>query len=286
MKQTVPTPSRGSLELASNSFAPVDQIWCVHQDNNASRTRVCDVLASNQIQVQRDVPEKANKAGTAAQEPVEAFYVAATPKQMKQAISQLSNSANIEMIQLPGGRDSLIADAIEQQFSQSNASFADADESEKSDIPAAFPTAASQALAQQLVSNALPRSMPPSGPVPPILKSGSPIAGLSQPNANANAETNATERQQGVEIAAKLRVQKQVQSPMPAAAAPGAAANKAAGGAGPGVLADVTSPSPAQTLEIQEAMPAVPERELGKYLDESDKQLRQYLILVSGGEEE
>jgi len=274
MKQTMGKRTRPKLDLAVNSSAPVDQIWYISQDINASRESVCDVLNLNRIQVQRDVPKQAQPA---TQESVEAFYVAATPKQMKLAMSQLSNNANIEMIQLPNGMNSPIADAIEQQFAQSKTSeFADAIKAAKPNMPLAFPIPATQAMAQQLYSNPLPRNMLSTGPVPPIVDSGSPIDGLTQ-----SKEANIPK----VEIASNARAKK--------SATPGANSRGADGGAGFGGLANTAEeeePTASADLQAQQslqaAMPAPQDAELGKYLDESDEQLRQYLILVRGGEEE
>jgi hypothetical protein len=276
MKQSVPR-SKGNFELAANSSPPVEQIWCIRQDSNASRNVVGDILNLNQIQVQ----PKAEQTEVVEQDSFEAFYVAATPKQMKQAIAQLSNSANIEMIQLPGGQDSLIADVIQKQFAESNSPPVEEEiDADSADMPSAFPTAASQALAQQLVSNAIPRNMSLPNPVPPILKSGSPIEGLSQ-----------TVEDTSHELAANSGAQQRALTPAPGAAVPGIAPKKKSGGAGFGGMGGIAKAAPQETMQnpvrqtVQQAVPAAQEGELGKYLDASDKQLRQYLILVSGGEE-
>ena len=266
--------AKSSVGLAAvNASAPVNQIWYVSQDSNASKSAVCDVLMQNRIQVQREVRKQVQAPATA--EAVEAFYVAATPKQMKLAMSQLSNNADIEMIQLPG-ENSPIADAIEQQYAKSSPA-ALVDEAEQANMPQQFPRPETQALAQQLYSNYVPRNISPPGPVPPILNSDSQIDGLTESDEAARFQSK---------IASNTN-QAQKQS-IP----PKAAFGKGSGGGGfGGAIADADKAELNEKSDrgSQAAQIAINARtqlaELGKYLDESDGQLRQYLILVRGGEE-
>ena len=251
-----PQQSKAQL-LANNASSPVEQIWCVSQDRTASRNAVSDILQSNRIDVQRE--DQSNRTPLAT-DAVEAFYVAATPKQMKLAMSQISSNADIEMIQLPNGVNSPIADAIQKQFAQSEPVMSESIQSVDPALPANILPPATHALAQQLVSNALPRSMQPTGPVPEILKSGTPIDGLAQ--------TDAADQAMQPDRAAAMQ-----------SAAPGGG-----GFSGPGVVEAEADIAPIQ--QRQTVSPSSQEVELDKYLDDSDQQLRQYLILVRNGEEE
>ncbi|QEG24639.1 hypothetical protein [Mariniblastus fucicola] len=277
MKQG-PQQSSVNSDLAIGQCATVGQIWCVNQDSSVAKSKVSDILQSNRIEVKREPQQNILPPSPDA---VEAFYVAATPKQMKLAMSQIANNADIEMIQLPGSTDSPIADAIQQQFVQGN--FQTQETSEESadatDLPPSF-EAPSQALAQHLLTNALPRSTPrtgtPLGPVPPILKSGSPIDGLGQASRGM------------ADLAMKSEVR-----PVAPPAPNKKDSNASDAGAGFGGRADnvEVAPStaaagiPAQTAARQPvAIPKSQQAELDKFLDDSDQQLRQYLILVRGGE--
>ena len=247
-----------SKSTASNASSPVSQIWCVSQDSNASKKFVSDILTQNRIAVQRE--EQPQTAQTP--DVVEAFYVAATPTQMKLAMSQISNAADIEMIEIPSGDNSPIADAIQQQFTQSNVMPNDsAAPNEIANLPPKFEP--SQALAQQLISNSFARSLP--GPVPPILESGDPIEGL-----NSKASRGAGNLAKG-----------------PAAKAPGGAGGMGGGAAkekSPSIAANAMAD--ASPVQQQQASPPMSRQQaqLDKYLDDSN-QLKQYLILVRGGGE-
>ena len=245
-----------NAELTNTS--PVSQVWYVSQDSTASKSYVCDILNQSKIAVQREETPQTDQAA----DPVEAFYVAATPKQMKLAMSQISNNADIEMIEIPSGANSPIADAIQQQFTQSFA------------VPQANAGAAldnsppnfqrSQALGQQLVSNSLPRGL--SGPVPPILESGSPIEGLHDaPNPS--------------DLASGARTRKSSAAP-----------TSNTDGAGPGEMDEESADAEVDAvanIAMADAATNLKQRSqqagLDKFLDDSE-QLQQYLILVRGGE--
>jgi len=269
MKRTLAPQQTQNTELAlTNASSQVAQVWFVNQDSTASRSAVFDILNSIEIAVQREqTPPKTQTADA-----YEAFHVAATPKQMKLAISQISNNADIEMIEIPSSADSPITDAIQQQFTQSYSvpNFS-ANATPNENLPPKFQR--SQAMGQQLFSNSLPRSVP--GPVPPILKSGSQIAGLDNVSDPANL---------ALESNAKM-------------ASPAPAANAGLGGmGGPGrnalvdksleadnVMAEATT-NLQQRVQQKPMPPTSQIAELDKYLDDSE-QLQQYLILVRGGEE-
>jgi len=178
------SPARQTMsnEIAKDS-ALVSQIWYVNQDSTASKGFVGDVLISNQIAVQREEMPQPDQAPDV----VEAFYVAATPNQMKLAMSQISNNADIEMIEIPSVTNALIADAIQQQYTQQAViPKANTSASLNTNAPPNFQR--SQALGQQLVSNALPRGLP--GPVPPILESGAEIERLEKATNAADLAMN------------------------------------------------------------------------------------------------
>ena len=268
-----------AANVVNNKSAPVEQIWCVSQDRTAARNSVSKILQLNRIEVQLD-PQK--QAPPATPDAVEAFYVAATPGQMKLAMSQLSNNADIEMIQLPGGDNSPIADAIQQQFAQSGPAMVAKGDQQQIDpsLPERLQQPATNALAQQLVSNSLPRSMPssvPAGPAPPILKSGTPIEGLGGGPGKSGPGTTGV-----VDLAMSSRSKK--------AAVPSAspAPNEGGGFGGMGGSLAEADEEMADTIqaESQQRTFAVPQQlaEFDKYLDDSDQQLRQYLILVRSGE--
>jgi len=267
------TADKESAGLA-NASAPVAQIWCVSQDSTASKGSVCDILNLNRIAVKRETQPQTMDNTDA----VEAFYVAATPKQMKLALSQISNNANIEMIEIPSA-NSPIADAIQQQYTQSPlASKANAAPSNNEDLPPNFQR--SQAMGQQLFSNFVPRSLPePFGPVPPILKSGSKIEGLE----------NSSRQSAGLAMTPKAT------TPSPAANAGGGAGfggggvtqmkKQAAPAADANVAMAESAPMPIPIQAQQSAQVMKQLAELDKYLDDSD-QLQQFLILVRGGGQE
>ncbi len=273
MKNAPAAPTASDAELAANAVtntsAPIEQIWCVSQDSSVSKNAVGEILQLNRIEVKIDEQQKGLPTPADA---IEAFYVAATPGQMKLAMAQISNTADIEMIQLPRGTDSPIADAIQQQFTQSQSTFGSRiDQQVDSTLPERLQPPAANALAQNLVANPLPRSMPPLGPVPPILKSGMPINGLTEGAAS------------GLAMTPRAKSASRAGVPAPAQT------TNDAGGAGLGnglaesdeEMADV-APAKSQQQSIVKPQQSA---EFDKYLDDSDQQLRQYLILVRGGEE-
>jgi hypothetical protein len=147
-------------------------------------------------------------------------------------------------------------------------------------LPERLQQPATNALAQQLVSNSLPRSMPssvPAGPAPPILKSGTPIEGLGGGPGKSGPGTTGV-----VDLAMSSRSKK--------AAVPSAspAPNEGGGFGGMGGSLAEADEEMADTIqaESQQRTFAVPQQlaEFDKYLDDSDQQLRQYLILVRSGE--
>ena len=230
----------------TNASSPVSQIWCVRQDSTASKNSVSDILKLNRIAVQREEQPPAKQPSDV----VEAFYVAATPTQMNLAMSQISNNADIEMIEIPSGVNSPIADAIN-----------------KENMPPSFePT---QALAQQLVSNSFPRNFSP-GPVPPILKSGE-IDDLDVPSGGMGGMSEG-------DLAA------------PAPAARSSSARSSAGSRQatqkrnlPAGKAMVDA-SPVQRQTARSALPDQQQAQLNQFND-APNQLKQYLILVRGGDE-
>jgi len=253
---------------ALNLSAPVEQIWCVSQDRTVSKDTVSQILNLNRIKVQR---EKQPKSAYSITEPVEAFYVAATPKQIMLAMSQISNNADIEMIQLPNTSNSPIADVIANQFANSDV-FADKNEQKKqADMPAQFKEPASQALAQQLYSNKLPRnfvpsdSIPPTLDFPPILNSNSQIAGLDNDVFEDGEEKLPAPVEQAESEADSL------------AAAPNFDA-KGGGGLRPRGAGEETVKE-----ELQQRARLQTNRANQLPADDS-QQLRQYLILVRGGD--
>ncbi len=280
-------PEAPITEFSTNAISPVEQVWCVSQDSNTSRDSVCQILNSNRIQVQREEQPKASFMNS---EPFEAFYIAATPKQMKLAMSQISSNADIEMIQLPKAPNSPIADVIAQQFTNSPAeNETPVQQQQTANIPPRFKEPASQALAQQLVSNAFPRNFVPSGPLPPILKSGTPIAGLDVDDADA-APTEAVKEA----AATKTPIDQQIAA---RSAAPstiskggvggGGGAGFGGGGAGFGGGRQQQASANESVAAMQQNILSLPQQaELDKYLDDKDQRLRQYLILVRGGEAE
>ena len=196
------TPAEKGPELAFNTSAPVDQIWCVNQDRNISRETVSQILGLNEIKVQREKPPSSVYTNA---EPVEAFYVAATRQQMMLAMSQISNNADIEMIQLPNSVNSPIADAIAQQFTGSNlpdAPNAAAEESQQDKAPR-FRKKESQALAQQLFTNSIPRNFVPLGPAPPILNPDSLV--LDDDNEADLGVANSLAKQPSADFAGQTR---------------------------------------------------------------------------------
>ena len=230
----------------TNASSPVSQIWCVRQDSTASKNSVSDILKLNRIAVQREEQPPAKQPSDV----VEAFYVAATPTQMNLAMSQISNNADIEMIEIPSGVNSPIADAIN-----------------KENMPPSFePT---QALAQQLVSNSFPRNFSP-GPVPPILKSGEiddldvPSGGMGGMSEDDLAAPAPAARSSSARSSAGSRQATQKRN-LPAGKA-------------------MVDASPVQRQTARSALPAQQLAQLNQFND-APNQLKQYLILVRGGDE-
>lgn len=124
-------------------------------------------------------------------------------------------------------------------------------------------------MGQQIFSNPFPRKLPAeAGPVPPILKSGSPIAGL-EGNSNELADIAIQPKSKAIP-APNVRV--------------GAGSKK--------MQTEKLKPADANIAMKDSAVRAnqstqwnQQSAELDKYRDDSE-QLRQYLILVRGGEEE
>ena len=264
-----PASARTDLAATNNSSALVEQIWYISQDLTASKDAVCDILQQNRIEVKLDNQRKS----LPTEDAVDAFYVAATPGQMKVAMSQISNLADIEMIQLPGGSDSPIADVIQQQFKSAITS-KNGQQQVDPTLPEHLQRPATNALAQQLVSNPFPRGIRPRGPVPPIMKSGTPIMGSADAGAMDLAMTP-----------------KKPNTAKRAAAAP--ASGNSSSGAGLGGIGAMANEAPQGIVEMPASTPARQKAsptsqqpgELDKFLDASDQQLRQYLILVRSGEE-
>lgn len=257
---------------ATNASSPVSQIWCVRQDSTASKDSVSEILKLNRIAVRSEEQPPAEQPADI----VEAFYVAATPTQMNLAMSQISNNADIEMIKIPTGADSPITDAILQQYTQSNA-VPKADNAaptlNKENMPSSFePT---QALAQQLVSNAFPRNFS-LGPVPPILKSGDQIDGLDKAPGGigendiaAVAPKAPSASKSGAGFGSRVARKK-----MPAAEAmPDAEA-----------MVDAAAVQQ-QRQTLKSTLSARQQAQLDQYINDDPNQLKQYLILVRGGEE-
>ena len=283
------TPAEKGRELAFNTSAPVDQIWCVNQDRNISRETVSQILGLNEIKVQREKPPSSVYANA---EPVEAFYVAATRQQMMLAMSQISNNADIEMIQLPNSVNSPIADAIAQQFAGSNlpdAPNAAAEESQQEKAPR-FRKKESQALAQQLFTNSIPRNFVPLGPAPPILNPDSLV--LDDDNEAVLGVANSLAKQPSADLAAQSRkltnrsksfeMEERYfeadESPSlqndAAQAAPAPERERIQSRAGP--------IQQQQRAQLQNAGEGQGEQEK----TETEEPLHQYLILVRGGEED
>ena len=270
-----------TAEFALNSSAPVEQIWYVSQDRTMSKDTVSEILNLNQIKVQREKPPKSAFSIT---EPVEAFYVAATPNQIMLAMSQISNNADIEMIQLPSATDSPIADVIANQFASSNSAFADKNSKEQqANKPPRFEEPASQALAQQLFSNKLPRNFEPTDAVPkivnvpPILNSDSPITGF--------------EAKKDGELAVQSKSEAASNSIAADSDAPKSAPNfdVEPGGFGGGGSAGSMSrgkAAPNRARQSPQAAQQSQAKNAGQSPVDNGQQLRQYLILVRGGEGE
>lgn len=249
MKQRTANSVAQGNDLPIEDFAPVSQVWCVNSamPDNA----VCDILRNNQISVQLDQ----QNANAMQANSVQAYYVAATPGQMKLALSEISNSADIEMFEFPQSSESPIADAIQQQFRESqNQQQVETEFADNSNVPLQLTLPKSNALAQQLPSKSLPRSMPLADP-PPILNSDSLKEGLASrtskkvDGAQSKSVPNA---KSAVALNAQSARQRNTRN----------AVNEKA----------VTNPADKNPAQLDE------------YLDESDQQLRKYLIFILGNE--
>lgn len=261
--------------LAVNTSAPIDQIWCVHQDRDVSRETVSQILNLNEIQVQRQQPPSSVYAN---KEPAEAFYVAATRQQMMLAMSQISNNADVEMIQLPSAGNSPIADAIAQQFSDSGSGLAPVEPAmqQRQAVAPGFHKPKSQALAQQLFANSLPRNFVPQGPVPPILNADSDLG------AEFRSETKSEALEKSIAMKSK---DASLPRPLSDAEEDGNEIMKK------GIASESNDDSlgrPEVDAVDSPALQMTPQRQADteELEDNSDEQLRQYLILVRGGEEE
>lgn len=287
-RATIHGKKTAGMDLANASFSTVSQVWCVSQDRNASKEFVGDILQLNQIAVQREETPSSKTSG------VEAFYVAATPTQMKLAMSQISNNADVEMIKMPHPEASPIADAAAKQFTQSNTAAQPESSTSPRDqnLPPRF--LPSQAMAQQLVSNPLPRSLPE--PVPPILKSGTPIEGLqnaARSTAGMSMGPSATPRTPKRNTAAGMGGMGGPGGATGAAeiasaiAQPKAKRNDANADTAMAEVETILEADRPPKLEAtqQAVQPSRKQAELDKYLNDSD-QLQQYLILVRGGDKE
>ena len=256
MKQVLPNSIHQSndFQAAFNDLTPVSQVWCVNQNSAMPDNVVCDILQSNEITVQLD------KRNALQSDAVQAYFVAATPRQMKLALSEISNSADIEMFELPQSSGSPIADAIQQQFKQSTEAQqqVESDVAVDPDMPQQLALAKSNALAQQLPLNSVRRIMPPANP-PPI------------PNPDSLKEGLATK------------------SAMKADALPLAATPNAKSAAPQRSRGDSTQQRSPEKRGSDEATTVAVEKKSGQldaFLDESDQQLRKYLIFILGGEKQ
>lgn len=248
-----------NVAVFNNQPANVAQIWCVNPDQSVPKNAVCEILQSNKIDVRL---EEKNQLTSNA---FDAYYVAATPSQMKQVLTEISNEANIEMFPLPQRPDSLIADAIQQQFQQSRGSTEEQIASQQpldANVPEKLVLPTSNALAQQLKPNWVPKAQPPLDP-PPIVQSES---------LNEN-----------LEIVTPTVAMKRL---------------KVAGTPGKGnTVPSQTIAPPATNSIAQQAFPApqgsvakstaIPESHgtIDKLLDDSNQTLQQYLILVHADEQ-
>ncbi len=182
------TPVQVADKAESGTLPAVAQIWMVNPDVSAKD--IGKALAANQITF-----VGASASGTkpavdlggfggiggggggftrpaisaASENSVDALYIAATPGQMKEALVELSGSADISLFEVPGAPvGNQIASAVQQQF-QSKSGGEDSVQSQRqSSLPERIEPPQKTALAQQLVARNLPRSLPVT-PVPPIL---------------------------------------------------------------------------------------------------------------------
>lgn len=250
------TPAVAAAKPQQNLLPAVEQIWMVNPDITAEA--IGKTLASNEIAIAgTSSASGAGMGGPGGQfakqaiapgNSVDAFYIAATPGQMKKALVELSGSADIALFQVPGApAGGQIADAIEKQFKKETA---DASAVQQQSLPERIEPPPYGALAQQLVARNLPRSFP-AMPVPPIL---SP--------------------EQDAEIARSMKAAPAARSKVPAP-------QDSASGSGPGVAARADeSESAIDLAKSQSASGKPPVSHFDQYFDVADEQLRTYLILV------
>lgn len=302
---------------------PVEQVWYVKQSTPVPDVEsVNRILASNSIDVRANVNslagpkrqslESRSRAGvgstsvsddTNAASDVEAFYVAATPSQMKKALAEISNQSDISMFEVPQGTAPVAA--AKQAPSKPSNSPAGSEEGvaelkvaaaeanlESNLIDSADPASPRRielspngaALAQQLVNQSLPKSAP-RGPVPPILESGMEVAGLKAIQSDdADAAMGGMGMGFGPESADAGMSRSQ-------ASIEGEATLPNAGTTGPKQAASrVPQPIPMQSEGSAKPKPVAARSDSSRYFDrhfdDSDKQLRQYLILIRGSEKQ
>lgn len=334
----IPLPEIVSFSGTPVKSVPVEQVWYVKQSTSVPDVAAINrILVSNAIDVQAGanslarskkqtaVPGRQADSGSNSAADVEAFYVAATPSQMKLALAEISNESDISMFEVP--QDGLQVAAAKQQFGPAaSRSASDTPKTGLEREPASadqaladIATAADQAdrlndatdpslprrielppngnaLAQQLVSQSLPRNLArdlPRRPVPPILESGMELAelkaiqdraavtagagmespGMGSPGMGSNlARTPAAV--EGERESAKTR------SAKIAAAAPSRPALSRA------PAESLPQSSEAIVDQSDESDRANQARYFDRHFDDSDTQLRQYLILVRGSEKQ
>ena len=251
------TPAKlttSNVAVFNNQPANVAQIWCVNPDQSVPKNAVCEILQSNKIDVRL---EEKNQLTSNA---FDAYYVAATPSQMKQVLTEISNEANIEMFPLPQRPDSLIADATQQQSQQSPGSTEEQIASQQqwdANAPEKLVLPTSNALAQQLKLNWVPKAQPPLDP-PPIVQSES---------LNENLEI--------VTPNVAMKRSKVAGTPSKGSAVPSQTIAPPA----PNSIAQQAVPAPQGSVAKSTAIPES-HGTIDKLLDDSDQTLQQYLILV------
>ena len=315
-------------DASPGSAVAVDQVWFVNQPGATPDVAAINkVLASNSIAFKPAADSvgsgfgvggglQASSATNDSQDSssdVEAFYVAATPGQMKLALTQLSNNADISMFEVP--QNGLqIADAAERQF-QKSMPLAAAESVKQQAMPEpdsnvqleSMPNriespGTTNALAQQLVNRSLPRNSMPSGPVPPILESGMEFADGAEMDGSTDDAADSASEVAGLDKSKKPDFAR----PSPEKSKPAITSKRA------NAMAQADTPSqdptvPANAVPANAAVPSASSAQMGmgmgvggnnqqgtgvvdpnstayfdRHLDDSDKQLRQYLILIRG----
>lgn len=344
---TPATPNRSKEVTVANKN--VAQIWWVHTDESSDE--IGNVLASNRIQVNsfksadtamkksassRSASGKsdlANKFGFGAPadkansvegslpdtpDGVEAYYIAATPVQMKRALVELSGRADIALFEVPkSNSENPFADEIEKQFQKkgqnqgtsfgtsadlavddsNGVEMADPFESESdqfnSDLPSAIEAPQSRALAQKLVARSLPRSAPSA---PRLSFDSAQSAGSSsKPAPRFNQQlpplpSSDMDEEIAEAIAKSKAIEKSKLIPPQDSAVAGGGGGF--GGGIPGGQKNRKSPQrqakksdqqqSVQSAQLgqQEATIKTAETGFDQYFDDSDSMLRPYLILV------